>query len=374
METLHYQDGLMGFAPGVLEDADDTARILIALRSLGHLVNPKPTVDRFEAEKHFKTYDSEQNASFSANCNVLLALLDPRSAEQHIPQIDKILLFLSGRWGNGRITDKWNNTPQYSLMLFCEALIRLLDMVERGGICSLPEAVTQRRLIHVLAQVLSQTLSDQQSDGSWQASAEVTSYSVLVLARCLSLPWSPKLRATLAKSLCQGRSFIELKKTDASQTEYLWIEKTRYGCHLLRKVYEIAALHAPYSQRSWSSQMMKLCQIEDEHTKGMQRLLSALPFFQQPRLFSLELVLIEAAQYIDLLERAASAIFAPDVMRIKKGKYQDFIPVIWVACDHLAGHGLNPNQLWSMIELSLFIYQTDEYMESVIAHIGEANL
>ncbi|KAL9022254.1 MAG: hypothetical protein Q9180_008572 [Flavoplaca navasiana] len=91
----------------------------------------------------------------------------------------------------------------------------------------------------------------------------------------------------------------------------------------------------------------------------MQRLLSALPFFQEPRLSSLELVVIEAAQYIDPLGRAESAIFAPDVMRIKKGKYQDFIPGIW---------------LWGMTEFSLFINQTDEYMESVIVHIGEAKL
>ncbi|KAL8969876.1 MAG: hypothetical protein Q9183_001785 [Haloplaca sp. 2 TL-2023] len=374
METLHRQNELVGFAPGVLEDADDTARILVALRSLGHPVDPKPMVDKFEAKRHFKTYDSEQNASFSANCNVLLALLDPQYAEQYIPQIGKILLFLLERWDEGRLNDKWNITSQYSLMLFGEALTRLLDTLETGEMCWLPEAISQRRVIHVLAQVLSRTLSEQQSDGSWQASVETTSYSVLTLARCLSLPWSPALRATLAKSLCQGRSFIESKRTDASQTEHLWIGKTTYGCHLLSKVYETAALHASYSQRSWSSQTMKVCRIEDERPTGMQRLLSDLPFFQQHRLLSLELVLVEAAHYVDLLGRAESAIFASDVMRIKEGKYQDFIPLIWVACNHLAGHGLHPNQLWSMITLSLFIYQTDEYMESVVTDIGEPKL
>ncbi|KAL8888154.1 MAG: hypothetical protein Q9215_004370 [Flavoplaca cf. flavocitrina] len=184
-------------------------------------------------------------------------------------------------------------------------------MVERSEICSLPEGVTQRRLLQVLAQVLSQTLSDQQSD--------------------------------VARNI--GKESLPRSQFHRNEEERRLADRIPLG-HLLRRVYEIAAPHALYSQRSWSSQMTKLCQIEDEHTKGMQRFLSALRFFQQPRLFSLELMLIEAAQYIDLLGRAESAIFPSDVMRIKKGKYQDLIPVIW----------------------------TDEYMESVIVHIGEAKL
>lgn len=374
MQTLRHQNGLIGFAPGVLEDVDDTARTLIALRSLGHSVDPKPMIDRFEAEDHFKTYESERHSSFSANCNVLLALLDPSSAEQYASQIGKIQLFLLQRWDDGRTIDKWNTAPQYSLMLFCEALVRLLKMLDAGDIGSLPNAITQDRLICILAHLLSQTLSDQQSDGSWQASAEVTSYGVLTVARGLSLPWAPQLRATLAKSLCRGRSFLALEQADALKQEYLWIEKTTYGSQLLRKVYCISALHAPYSQCSWNSRLVKLCQIEDEHARGVQRVFSALPFFQQPRLLSFDLVLIEAAQYVDRLGLAESTIFAPHIMQIKKGKYQKIIPVIWVACNHLAGHALTSKQLWTMIELSLFIYQTDEYMESVIVHTGEPEL
>lgn len=68
--------GLVGFAVGVLADADDTARTLLALSRLGTNIDPRPLIDKFQSNKHFKTYSPERNSSFSANCNVLLCLLE----------------------------------------------------------------------------------------------------------------------------------------------------------------------------------------------------------------------------------------------------------------------------------------------------------
>lgn len=107
--ALSAQGGLLGFAPSVQPDADDTAKTLTALSALGHPASPAGMLARFEAETHFKTYDGERNASFSANCNVLVALLSQPDPSDYQKQITKTLRFLVDLWWNsdGWIEDKW---------------------------------------------------------------------------------------------------------------------------------------------------------------------------------------------------------------------------------------------------------------------------
>lgn len=66
-------------------------------------------LDRFEQETHFKTYDGERNPSFSANCNVLVALLSQPDPSAYQSQITKVLRFLINLWwdSDGWIEDKW---------------------------------------------------------------------------------------------------------------------------------------------------------------------------------------------------------------------------------------------------------------------------
>lgn len=96
-------------APGVAPDADDTSKAIKLLSMTGSSTSPKAMVDYFKANDHFRTYRSERNASFSANCNVLGCLLSADDPNMYTSQIEKATRFLcTSFWGaDDRIIDKW---------------------------------------------------------------------------------------------------------------------------------------------------------------------------------------------------------------------------------------------------------------------------
>ncbi|MCJ1351567.1 MAG: hypothetical protein MMC33_001551 [Icmadophila ericetorum] len=373
-KTLEKQNGLVGFAPGILEDADDTARTLVALQRLGKRVDPGPMIDKFESDDHFMTYELERNSSFSANSNVLLALLEFQPVDEHLPQIEKTITFLLQEWGESRISDKWNLAPEYSLMLFSGALVRLLERWDIGDLQQLPTNIVQQQVPAVLCQILSQILSGQNEDGSWAASREVTAYSILTIAQCRSLPWCLELRDCLGDRLLRGRGFLKIQQTRPLKNDYLWVEKTTYGSALLRMVYCLSALHRQHDQRIWNQTIIDCFSKPGKRSKEMRSMFSKLPLLKQSPLISMDLVLVEAAHFAERLKEAKFTIFQKGEMLMTKDEYLEFIPTIWVACNQIGGCALSANAIWSMLLLSLLIYQIDELMESVIIHLSDSRL
>jgi hypothetical protein len=96
-----------GIAPSLLPDADDTAKTILMLCLLDRPVSPDRMIAEFEAETHFQTYKLERNASFSANCNVLGALLHVENPVEYTQQITKAVTFLCKFWMAGDVKDKW---------------------------------------------------------------------------------------------------------------------------------------------------------------------------------------------------------------------------------------------------------------------------
>ena len=92
---------------GLLADADDTAKTILTTNLLGIPTSPDRMIDEFEASNHFCTYKEERNASFSANCNVLDALLHTPHPADYCGPITKVTRFLCNVWYAGRIQDKW---------------------------------------------------------------------------------------------------------------------------------------------------------------------------------------------------------------------------------------------------------------------------
>jgi len=374
METMEKQRGLVGFAPGVLEDADDTARTLMALKLLGQDINPAPMIKKFEASDHFRTYEMERNPSFSANCNVLLALLELESVDQYLPQIEKTLTFLLQKWDSGEVVDKWNISPQYSAMLMAEVFVRLLKRYGAGNLQSLPLRMVQEQIPVSLCRLLLRTLWNQQKDGSWTTSLEDTSYSILIIAQCLSLPWNTSLRDCLVGALSRGRGFIASQYPKDKKNHCLWIEKTTFESSFLKMAYCSIALHTTTLKHFWTQNITDCFFFPDINSKKMRNLLSALPIFAKSPLASLDLVLIEATYFSNCLKKARYSILQRDNMPMSKDKYLDYIPIIWLACNHIGDHILSSNIIRDMALISLFNYQIDEFMESVVADLTDEKI
>lgn len=373
METMEKQHGLVGFTPGVMEDADDTARTLMTLKLLGQDVNPAPMIRKFEASDHFRTYEMERNPSFSANCNVLLALLGLESVDQYLSQIEKTLTFLLQKWDSGEVVDKWNISPQYSAMLMAEAFVRLLKRYDAGNLQLLPLRMVQEQIPVSLCRLLLRTLGDQQNDGSWTTSLEDTSYSILIITQCLCLPWNTSLRDCLVGALSRGRGFIASQYPKDQKNHRLWIEKTTFESSLLKMAYCSIALHTTILRHVWTQNITDGFFFPDVNGK-MRNLLSALPIFAKSPLASLDLVLTEATYFSNRLKEARYSILQRDDMPMSKDKYLDYIPIVWLACNHIRGHILSSNIIRDMALLSLFNYQIDEFMESVVADLADAKI
>ena len=95
-------------APGVLPDADDTAKTIITMSLLGNHLDPDQMIGHFITKReHFSTYPGERNVSVSANCNVLQALPHSRNVELYRKEILIATTFLCDSWWTGATRDKW---------------------------------------------------------------------------------------------------------------------------------------------------------------------------------------------------------------------------------------------------------------------------
>lgn len=371
---IEKQNGVVGFAPGVLEDADDTARVILTLQLLGKDVDLGPMIECFESDMCFKTYELEQNPSFSANCNVLLALLESKYVDQYSIQIEKTLCFLLLQWGSGDVIDKWNLSTQYSSMLLSGALLRLIEKWNEGDLQQLPVSLIKHQLPIALCRILSNILNEQRENGSWLGSVEITAYCVLTVSRCLSLPWTAKLRDILVGRLSQGRSFIMSRQQECLGSDYLWVEKVTYGSPWLRKAYCSSALHAPFEQRVWCEKIIECFSLPEAENKKMRHLFSILPLFKSSPLVSIDLAFLEADRFSQRLKEERHIVFPRDVMPMTEDKYLEYIPVIWTTCNQIGCHALSTDNLWSMLILSMLNYQIDEYMESVVVHLEKPSI
>ncbi|KAI3396865.1 hypothetical protein diail_11569 [Diaporthe ilicicola] len=174
IRRLDNGNGVIGFAPLLEADADDTAKAILSMTLLGHLFSPEMMLETFEADKYFRTYNKERDPSFTANCNVLAALLCQPDPEQYDLQVLKAVIFLCDHWwsSDGRIADKWNLSHLYPNLLVVEDLTDLMALLDRGGLEGLFDQQLQSKILITSSQACLRTVLEQNPDGSWADSIE----------------------------------------------------------------------------------------------------------------------------------------------------------------------------------------------------------
>ena len=88
---------------------DDSAKIVSTLNMLDVNIPAQRLCEIYETPTHFRVYPRERDASFSANCNALAALLHQPDIERYRIQVAKIARFLCAKqWhADEKIDDKW---------------------------------------------------------------------------------------------------------------------------------------------------------------------------------------------------------------------------------------------------------------------------
>jgi hypothetical protein len=368
--ALELNNGTVGFAPGLISDADDTARTLMTLQLLGETPDYRPMIERFEAKDHFRTYDFERDPSFSANCNVLIALLYLEDVDQYLEEVSKALGFVLQRFEENNISDKWNVSPQYCAMLMAQAFVKILERYESGHLQLLDKTIVGERIPVAVCRILLHTIATQRQDGSWNQTLEETSYGVLTIAHCRRLNWSSLSTAAIEESLQKGENYVQEQYCLGEESRFLWVEKTTYESALLKMAYCSMAIYTRNKrERKCATEVFVVSQA---HTQKMAHLLSMLPNFAPQDLKHVPLVLVEASHLSKFLRRHRHDLVSRDQIPMSKDKYLEFIPVLWSLCNAKAKHALPAGVVRDMVQLSLLNYQIDEYMETVVGELAAA--
>ncbi|KAI0008534.1 Copalyl diphosphate synthase [Xylariaceae sp. FL0662B] len=357
------EDGMIGFAPDLVPDIDDTAKGIISLNKLGRPASPEKIVERFEAESHFRTYPLERDPSFSANCNALSAFLCQPDVSRYTTQIVKAVRFLCDyAWkSDGKIKDKWNLSYLYSSLLLAETLVDLLVLVEQDGLTELLGQELQSKVIIILFRTCFRTLLDQRADGSWNQSIEETAYGVLILCEARRVCFIHDLRIEIDSSIRSGVAFIE--SIPVRPLNYIWVEKVTYASPLLSQCYIVAAMKASSSEvgmRVGTSLRVKVSQITiQRYVKLLKKtgLFSSIPDWE------IYGSMIEAILFQPLVQICNPNIFPSQVMG--QSKYLDLIPLTWTSCSNRSRVFVSASFIYDMIIISFLNYQADEFMESI---------
>ncbi|KAL9062272.1 MAG: hypothetical protein Q9157_009069, partial [Trypethelium eluteriae] len=194
--SFHDMDGVFGFSRGTPADSDDTAKAIQILQLCGDSeFNVQPLLKTFASTDSFRTYPSERNPSFSANCNILKALLSTERPDEYVDHINMASKFLCNTWDSGDVRDKWNLAKEYSDMLFCQALSSLLRLWDTGLLSGLDPELAASRVPTALVQVLSQAMRNQSADGSWgDGSCEISAYAIMAIISASQIPLPPTLK------------------------------------------------------------------------------------------------------------------------------------------------------------------------------------
>ncbi|OCK76819.1 hypothetical protein K432DRAFT_264366, partial [Lepidopterella palustris CBS 459.81] len=370
-ELLNKSGGTVGYAAGMMHDADDTAKALQSLYLLGRTnIGTGRLISEFSNGACFKTYEAERNPSPSANCNVLKALLLAPRVSDHAASILKATQFLCDVWFSGSLHDKWNQSPEYSMMLLCQSMMKLIQQWHAGELNSLPYSLIQDKILIILVQILSRTLLGQEDQGSWaNGSHEVTAYAVLTLIELSSLPYSLRLKDAISIAISKGQQFLS-KHLGHWTPSSIWIEKVTYSSPLLTSAYCLAALHA--TARFDSASIMSDRSSEAKLQK-FQHFFSRLPLFApvDKRDVKMQVAMHEGSVFFPYLKRIEFDIFPPT--GAEDSKYLEYIPFTWTTCNVLSDPV--PTQvLLDMMVISMLNFQADAYIEKVVGKKFGKNL
>lgn len=377
-------------APGVLPDADDTAKGLESLHYLGQSSGVENLIKTFELEEHFLTYLGERNPSFSANCNIAILLLLREDRAQHFPEIAKAIQFLTSQAFRGYVHEKWVGEPLFpaltkilslplvknrSELYWMMLLARVFELLFEHYAVALDifnHAPSLREEMPMVSlQILMRILHTQGKDKSWDGICEVTSYAILALSSLAKLPWVQQSDTSrIISSVKRGKSFLELNKTKWSTGHYLWIEKVTYSSDVLSKAYCLAASLAPVPSEvqskpgtsSGSRNLVPKKLLLEMRNAGDLIFQTPLMSHQDPSV--LRIAEMQACFALQALRRQPLDVFP----RTAKGKdkYMVVIPLALTVCAAFDGFSTSLSVLYDMMVLSILNFHVDEYMEGMI--------
>ncbi|KAF1964405.1 hypothetical protein BU23DRAFT_631876 [Bimuria novae-zelandiae CBS 107.79] len=362
---LKSNQGAVGFASGMLPDADDTAKSIYLLKLFNHPTSSRAIISQFTSPKgHIMTYLYERTFSISANCNALLCLLSSPEESDIALTVKNVTEALCNCWWENKMIDKWNLSQKYTLMLLTQAFVKLLRCWDAGFLKCLPDTLLKNRVMVVLTQILNQLLFDYDPSAlEIESYSEEIAYIVLACAALQSLPWPSTILSQLDLVMQDGKLRLASAKVEGYQ--YLWIKKTTYSSETLAQAYYLAALHVSPTKVGWSPEVEGHFQEPKASSKMLGFFRSFFARYEPAWKF--EASTFKSSTFTRMLQA-----YHADIFPTRDGyedKYLPYIPVTWILINNFQRLDLATLLLWEMMKFSMWDFLIDEYMEASVASL-----
>jgi hypothetical protein len=254
------------------------------------------------------------------------------------------------------------------MMLTAQAFVRLLRCWAKDELDSetVPRDLMNQDVPRTLLDILARTMRSQKYDGSWESKREVTAYAVLTLAPLLSLPWVDFLKPDGIACMFRGKAYLESNRSHWRAAEHIWVEKTVYGSPNLSQAYCLAALNVVVPNMFVSSKVSDIFpSAAMKKTAKMSAFFAHIPPFSSAPKWKLQLSLLQSISYTGALKAHRYDIFPP-IDAASDEKYQEYIPFTWIGCKDYLSTTISSATLWEMMLVSMFNFQVDAFMETIV--------
>lgn len=251
----------------------------------------------------------------------------------------------------------------YPTLLFVEALMKLVDSIEKEALSPFNDHVTKSKVAVCLYQACYRTLLDQNDNGAWNDSVEETCYGTLILAKARQLYLFRDLRTRLDSAIdCAARSIQELSGTTSQGVpQNLWVEKVSYTSPLLTDAYRLSAL--------WASTMRPdscVGRILHEDTSVIPKLANMwlqTPLFSKTPEWQIRASMVEGTLFRPIVKAVRLDVFTRKGVAVDK--YFDIIPLAWPIANNRIRTFAPSSFLLEGMMAAMLNYQVDEFMEAV---------
>lgn len=201
---------------------------------------------------------------------------------------------------------------------------------------------------------------------------EVTAYSVLTLLALQGLPQARPLAFKIQSAIQAGRQVLAQAERQWGKPEYLWLEKVTYGSSVLSETYCLAAMNPPTLHHVWSDKVEKTVTTTATDAISLSQFSHRIPDYSDIPEWKVLASVIEGSLYLQRLKVSQYEIFPRQ--QFSEDKYLNYIPCVWIIVNNCTGVLLDSTLMWDMMVILMLDFLVDEYMESVVAQLGERDI
>ncbi|KAI1282924.1 hypothetical protein F5Y07DRAFT_394888 [Xylaria sp. FL0933] len=352
VQALDVEKGDAGRTSHLIADVDDTANAITCLKLIGNNVCVTMLTKALLARIRSNSYSE---LSFTANCNVLLALLYQGTRDYH-EQITSCIESLCEVWWTAinRIEPEGHLSSLYPTLQFIRAALKLVDLTERGDLPAFSDKVTESRIAICLYQACFRTLLEQDDNGSWNSSVADTAHAIIILTEARKFDLFRETREQIESAIDRAVKFVKSSKATSAK-------KVSYATSLLTEAFRLSALNASTKQPD-----VLIGSSLREDTSAIPKLLKLwkfTPLFMNIPDWQIRASMIEGTLFRQMVRARRLNIFTRK--GVEEDKYFDIIPVAWPTCNNRTRTFAPSCFLFEGMTAALINYQVDEFIEAV---------